>query len=125
MNDAPKLTIAFDDYQKISALLSFAKPEIADLLEEELARAKIVPASILPQYFVTMNSKVTFVDLDTNKISKVSLVYPHESNIEENKISILAPMGAALIGLKLGQTIEWPVSKDHVRRIKVIGVSTP
>ncbi len=123
MENSPSLIITHDDFQKISTLLSFAKPEIVELLEEELGRAKLVPLTELPKDIVSMNSKVSFIDLDTNKEQEITLVYPHDANMEQNKLSILAPVGAALIGLKVGQTIDWPLSEKKTRRIKVISVS--
>lgn len=109
MGKSPSLVISEEDYQKISSLLLNIKTEIAELLEEELGRATLVPASELPENVVSMNSEVTFIDLDTNKEQKVTLVYPNEADIEKRKISIFAPVGAALIGLRIGQSIDWPL----------------
>lgn len=122
MGQTPSLVVSNEDFQKITALFAIAKREIVDLLEEELNRAKLVPSDELPSDVVSMGSKVTFVDLDTHKEQTMTLVYPHESDIESNKVSIFAPVGAALIGLKVGQTIEWPITESKIRRIKVLSV---
>lgn len=122
MQQLPSLVISQEDYTKISTLLSVSKAPIAEQLEEELDRAELVPSEELPQDIVAMNSQVTFVDLDTDKEQSVTLAYPHEANIEENKVSILAPVGAALIGLRVGQMIDWPIADGKVRRIKVVSV---
>ncbi len=124
MDQSTSLIISREDLQKITALLAIARLDIVELLEEELARAEIVPKEDLPADVVCMGSEVTFMDLDTEKENTVTLVYPHESNIEENKISILAPVGAALIGLRIGQTIDWPISETKIRRIRVTFVSS-
>jgi regulator of nucleoside diphosphate kinase len=123
MEKSPSLVISNEDFKKISALLLIAKPEIADLLEEELSRATLVPSTELPKDVVAMNSEVGFLDLDSGKEQTLTLTYPHEANIDMNKVSVLAPVGAALIGLKVGQTINWPVTEDKTRRIKVTSVS--
>ncbi len=123
MSESPSLTISQEDFQKITAIISNAKFEIAELLEEELSRAKVVPASQMPPDTVSMGSQVTFVDLDTNEECTTTLVYPHESDIHQHRVSILAPVGAALIGLRVGQTINWPLKNMKVRRLKVTAVS--
>lgn len=123
MQQLPSLVISQEDYQKISTILSVVETDIADQLEEELGRAELVPSEELPQDIVSMNSKVTFVDLNTDKEQSVILAYPNEANIEEHKVSILAPVGAALIGLRVGQMIDWPIGGGKVRRIKVIAVT--
>ncbi len=123
MKESPSLVISKEDYNKISALFSIAKEEIVELLDEELGRAKIVPADKLPDNIVAMNSQVTFVNMDTQHEQTVTLVYPHEADINANKISILTPAGAALIGLSVGQTIHWSLADKRTIRIKVVSVS--
>ncbi|MBL7543602.1 MAG: nucleoside diphosphate kinase regulator [Bdellovibrionaceae bacterium] len=122
METSPSLVISQDDFQKITALLSIAKFEIATLLEEELERAQIVPPAQLLPDIIAMNSQITFIDLDTKKEQVVTLVYPHDADVNAHKISILAPVGAALIGLRVGQTIDWPLNDKKVKRIQVTGV---
>ncbi len=124
MSETPNLVMSQEDFNKISALLSGARLEIVELLEEELNRAQVVPKEQLPNDIVAMGSEVTFIDLDTNKEQTMTLVYPSESDIQTNKVSILAPVGAALIGLRIGQTIDWPLSEKKVRRIKVTAVAS-
>ena len=116
------LTITQSDFQKISLMIQNLDLPIAELLEEELGRASIVADEKAGQGFVSMNSRVRFKDLDIKKESEVTLVYPHEANLEEQKISILAPMGAALIGLRVGQQIEWPLPNGKARKIQVLAV---
>lgn len=125
MGKSPSLIISEEDYHKISSLLLNIKTEIAELLEEELGRATLVPASELPDNVVSMNSEVSFVDLDTNKEQTVTLVYPNEADIEKSKISIFAPVGAALIGLQIGQSIDWPLPDGKDRHVKVISLVRP
>jgi len=78
-------------------------------LEDELNRARVVPSKNIPQDVITMNSKVRLRDLDSGQEIVYSLVFPGDANVSENKISILAPIGTALIGYSVGDTIEWKV----------------
>ncbi|HMN67601.1 MAG TPA: nucleoside diphosphate kinase regulator [Bdellovibrionales bacterium] len=103
-------------------MVGFAKSEAGELLEEELARASIVPDDELPSDVVSMNSEITYQDLETGAEQTVTLVYPQEANSAENKISILAPIGSALIGLRVGGVIKWPIPKGKIKEIKVIRV---
>lgn len=125
MEKPPPLIISHDDFQKISSLILIAESEIGSLLEEELGRAKIVSSDQLPKDVVSIDSEVTFLDLDSQKERTLTLTYPHAADIQANRVSVLAPMGAALIGLRVGQTIDWPVPDNKVRRIKVVSVVQP
>lgn len=117
------LIISRSDYEAISSLLRLVSAKETELLEEELARALIVDEGALPSNVVSMNSVVSFEDLDNGKMTTITLVYPSQANLEMNKISILAPVGAALIGLTVGQHIDWPITLNKTRRLKVISVS--
>ena len=70
-----------------------------------------------------MNSTVKFLDLELGKESTVQLVFPQDTNIAENKISILTPVGSALIGLRVGQIINWPFPNGKVKQLKVLSVT--
>jgi len=78
-------------------------------LEDELNRARVVPSQNIPEDVITMNSKVRLRDLDSGQEIVYSLVFPGDANVSENKISIVAPIGTALIGYRVGDTIEWKV----------------
>ncbi len=125
MKQNPSLVISHEDFKSIMQLLPQSAGNPAHLLEEELGRAQLVPFSELPEDRVNMNSQVTFKDMDTGKESNITLVYPHEANAEKNCISILAPIGSALIGLRVGQEIEWPVPSGKKRIVKVTSVVQP
>ncbi len=91
-------------------------------LEEELSRAVVVPSRKVPADVVTMNSQIRVKDLDTGKEMLIQLVFPSEADFERGKISILAPIGTALIGYRTGDTIEWkvPAGIRHLRIDEVI-----
>lgn len=87
-------------------------------LEAELNRAIIVDADKIPPDIVTMNSKAYLRDMDTGKDEFYQLVYPEDADIEQNKISILAPIGTAILGYKVGDIIEWKVPAG-LRKLKI------
>lgn len=89
-----------------------------DALTQELDRAMVVPSRDAPPDVVTMNSKIVVRDVDTGKVMTLVLVFPCEAAIEAGKISILAPVGTALLGYGQGDVIEWPVPAG-IRRIRI------
>lgn len=90
-------------------------------LEGELNRGKVVKAKEIPKDVITMNSKVRFKDLATREEMIYSLVFPDSADPDQNKISILAPIGTALLGYKVGDVIEWKVPAG-LRKLKVLEV---
>lgn len=89
-----------------------------DNLRSELHRAQIVTPQEVPADAITMNSKVALVDLDTQEEEIYTLVYPENANSAEGKISILAPVGTAMLGYRTGDVFEWEVPAGK-RRLKV------
>ncbi len=84
----------------------------------ELARAKILPSKEIPGNVVTMNSKVRLRDTDTQEEMEYVLTFPHDAHAEQGRISVLAPIGTALLGYAEGDMIEWPVP-DGVCHIQI------
>ncbi len=97
------------------------KSLINDELNKEISRAKVVDPKDIPNDVITMNSKFKLKDLDSGEETVYSLVFPEHADIYQNKISIYAPMGMALIGYKAGDIIEWPVP-GGVLRIQVLEI---
>ncbi|HRX77413.1 MAG TPA: nucleoside diphosphate kinase regulator [Pirellulaceae bacterium] len=87
-------------------------------LRTELQRAKIVDSEEVPSDVITMDSTVRLRDLDTDEVETYTLVYPNQANIAENKLSILAPIGTAILGYRLGDVIRWRVPSGK-RRLRV------
>jgi regulator of nucleoside diphosphate kinase len=87
-------------------------------LEEELERAEVVAPEEIPPDVITMNSRVRLTDLERGETLEYTLVFPHEADYDAGKISILAPIGTALLGYRVGHVIEWPVPAG-VRRLRV------
>ena len=92
-----------------------------DVLEEEIERARIVPKAQIPPDVVTMRSRVRIVDMRTGEQLVYQIVYPHEANYAAQKISILAPIGMALLGYSAGTEIEWQVPSGS-RRLRIEAV---
>ena len=88
------------------------------LLTEELLRAEVVEPLKIPRDIVTMNSLVKFRDMETREVYMYSIVYPANSDFEKGRISVLAPIGMALLGYRVGDVVEWPVPAG-MRRLKV------
>jgi regulator of nucleoside diphosphate kinase len=93
-----------------------------DKLENELARAVVVSHGQIPKDVVTMNSRVEFEDEATGERHEFTLVYPGNADISKGSISILAPVGSALLGLSAGQSIDWDLPNGQKRRYRVISV---
>ncbi len=90
-------------------------------LERELDRAVVVSSAAVPADVVTMNSRVRYTDENDGAQRTVTLVYPLHANAAEGKVSVLAPVGTALLGLSAGQSIEWDFP-DGPRRLRVDAV---
>jgi regulator of nucleoside diphosphate kinase len=119
MNDETNITVTEQDYEKLSLLLLHTNTE---LLEEELSRATIVPQKEISRDIVTMNSTVRFIDEETMRQSELTLVYPKDADVEKMKVSVLAPVGTALLGLRIGQSIQWPMPNGKKRTLKVLSI---
>jgi regulator of nucleoside diphosphate kinase len=119
------LIITKTDYLRLMQLIEKTDTPAADALDLEISRAKIVENTKLPADVVAMDSIVTFTDLDSAEEKTIQLVYPQDADVTQLKISVLSPVGSALIGLKIGGTIAWPVPQGKVRRLQVIAVQPP
>jgi regulator of nucleoside diphosphate kinase len=122
----PPITITTDDERRLSALadLNAARfPRVAYFLACELDRANVVPDQSDLCGIVRMGSRVTYRDEETGRAKEVTLVYPDQADINRNRISVLAPVGVALIGLSVGQTIEFQTPTREKRSLTVLAVS--
>jgi regulator of nucleoside diphosphate kinase len=87
-------------------------------LRRELERARVVAPREVPSDVITMNSRVRLRDLDSGEDETYTLVFPEDADLAHNRLSVLAPVGTALIGYRVGDVIEWPVP-DGVRRLRI------
>ncbi|QIB65317.1 nucleoside diphosphate kinase regulator [Kineobactrum salinum] len=122
MTTRPKIIMSSLDAERLEALLdslphgSFPGSEE---LETELARADIVDPKDIPATVITMNSTVRFRVESSSEDFTLTLVYPKDMDATSDKISILAPVGSALIGLSVGDSMEWPKPGGGVLRVRV------
>ncbi|MFA5493622.1 MAG: nucleoside diphosphate kinase regulator [Porticoccaceae bacterium] len=116
------ITVTESDYRKLLSLIEAADSAAADNLDAELSRAEIVPDHLLPADTVAMGSTVTFRDRDNGAETTVTLVFPREANVDQMRISVLSPVGSALIGLRIGGAIDWPMPGGRQRRLEVVTV---
>lgn len=114
--------ITDQDFQRLTSLISQMPSELTETLEQELGRAHILPQTEIPQNIVTMNSLIKFVDSNNHQESTLTLVYPQEANLAENKVSVLAPVGIALLGLSVGQSIDWKTPHGKTKNLRVTEV---
>jgi regulator of nucleoside diphosphate kinase len=117
--------ITTSDYQRLNGLIERSRDrngdadrEYLDQLEEELAQAEVVNPEDIPQDVITMRSKVRLKDLKSGQTVMYSLVFPSEANSNEGHISVLAPVGTALLGNRSGDVVESRVPSG-LRRLKV------
>ena len=90
--------------------------------ERELVRAVVVPRDEIPADIVTMNSRVVFEDETTGERREITLVYPKQADIASGKISVLVPVGTALLGVRIGQSIDWELPNGAKHRYKVVAI---
>src|SRR5699024_4700050 len=118
------IVITERDYERIDALLAETGETVPGMkeLRAELERAHVVDAEDVPSNVVTMNSTVAFENADTGKRFELTLVYPRDIDGSPGKVSILAPVGSALLGLSTGQTIQWQVPGGSALTLRVLEV---
>jgi regulator of nucleoside diphosphate kinase len=92
-------------------------------LASELERADVVDSRDVPPNVVTMNSRVVFEDATTGKTTEVTIVFPHDADVQGGKVSVLAPVGTALLGLAEGDAIVWPFPDGSSRSLRVVAVT--
>jgi regulator of nucleoside diphosphate kinase len=123
-----KIVLTSRDNEKLRALIqnsiSVLNPNRAELVSllAELDRAEVVEPEKIPAGVVTMNSVILIKDLDSSKEEEYRLVFPPQADIRKGSISILAPVGIAILGYKEGDSIEWKVP-GGLRRLKILKVT--
>lgn len=124
----PPIHISEHDYDVVADLalrLEGRNPDLARLILDEINRAQVQPATELPGDVVTLDSEVTFADDSGSEARKVQLVLPSEADIEAGKVSVMTPVGAGLIGMRVGASIDWPTPDGRPRTLKILSVRQP
>jgi regulator of nucleoside diphosphate kinase len=116
------------DHRRLRGLIDLLRERADDpaleALESELDMASVVASQDLPANVVTMNSTVEVVDLDSQDVRSLTLVFPGASAVGGGSVSVLAPVGVALLGARAGQVVTWP-APGGVRRARVDRVAHP
>jgi regulator of nucleoside diphosphate kinase len=107
----------------LSSLTSGPMMEVCEYLREELDRAHILPAEKLRPDIVSLGSQVEFRDEQTGKVQEIILVYPFDADISRRRVSVLTPVGAALLGLSVNHTISFHTRTGERRKLTVLKVS--
>ncbi|TAU35276.1 nucleoside diphosphate kinase regulator [Rhizobium leguminosarum] len=126
INNGPKpsIVIGKTDHVRLNNLALAAAgrlPEISDGLSLELERAAIVPDVSVPKNVVRMGSMVEY-ETDIGDTRRVTLVFPGDADISEGKITVLTPIGTALLGLAAGQTMGWTARDDRRHKLTILKV---
>lgn len=123
--DQPPIHLTEGDYEIIADLaLSVERrsPVLSKMLLDEINRAEIHERGALPTDVVALGSEVEFLDVDAGARRLVQLVLPGDADIEAGRVSILTSVGAALIGLRAGQSIDWPTPDGRPRVLRILEV---
>ncbi|MBL3554504.1 nucleoside diphosphate kinase regulator [Rhodovulum sulfidophilum] len=124
----PKIAISADDLARLQGLadsMALRQPALADRLLEEIGRARIVAPAKIRDTVVTMGSKVTYRDEISGQEKEVTLVYPEEADITNLCVSVMTPIGVALLGLSEGASFHWETRDDQRRTLTVLSVTPP
>ena len=125
MTTAPSIILTRLDVQRLEQLIDRLGDEFpgVEALQAELDRAEVVAGhEDVPAGVVTMNSSVHCREQGSGKDYHLTLVYPKHANADEGKVSILAPVGSALLGLQVGQHIDWPAPGGKTLKLELLNV---
>lgn len=123
MSFIPPIVVALEDRARLLQLASVTdEQQVAEQLEIELERAEVVPLCEVPDDVIVMNSDVEYEDVQSRDRRRLRLVYPNDADSRAARVSILAPLGCALLGLRIGQEIDWRMP-GGVRRLRVLSVA--
>lgn len=121
----PSIIVSSHDMDRLDAMLespAVSQTPAGIALAEELNRATVVAPDQVPEGTVMMHSRVECEDELQNEKHVLTLVYPREADVEQGKVSILAPVGTALLGLSIGQTMDWVAPGGRKLRLRVTAV---
>lgn len=117
----PNLIISQQDLNRLETMLEH-QPKLTPTmmhLEDEFARAHVVAPDQLPANVVSMNAKVLMTIAPAREPTEITLVYPHDFKGEKGQVNVVAPIGAAILGLAEGQEIEWPQADGQLMKVKI------
>ncbi len=106
----------------VHAFVARDQSTLVDFLDQEVSRAQIVENGDIPPDVATMNSRIVYRDEDTGAERTVQLVYPGAENSDTGRLSVLTPVGTALLGLRCGQSLGWMTRDGRPRRLTLVHV---
>ena len=117
----PSIILSEQDLRRLETMLEHQSKLTPTMehLEDELARAQIVAPKDVPVNVVSMNARVLVTIAPAIEPTEITLVYPHDFRGDKGQVNILAPVGAAILGLAEGQEIEWPQPDGHTMKVKI------
>lgn len=124
MSTHPPLLLSRLDCERVESLLDQPGVRAADhaALLAELARADLVEPDQMPGDVITMNSTARFRDETSGDERELTLVYPKDADGSADRLSVLAPVGSALLGLRVGHRIEWPLPGGRTTALRVLSI---
>lgn len=119
--DKPTIIISEQDLNRLETMLEHQSKLTPTMehLEDELARANVVAPQDVPANVVTMNARVLVTIAPDTTATEITLVYPHDFRGDKGQVNVLAPVGAAILGLAEGQEIEWPQPDGHLMKVRI------
>ena len=122
----PEIIVSTHDLERLEGLLS--KPPTRnrsdlDDLRAELERARVLDDDAMPDNVIAMNSRARFREETSGREYELTLAWPHEASAADGKVSIFSPAGSALLGLSVGQHIDWQTPEGHAIQLTVLAVS--
>jgi regulator of nucleoside diphosphate kinase len=118
----PPVYIADGQLHQLQQLAELAAPPLGDLLRQEVARAIVLTDDDSPATFVRLNSVVDYMDLLSGRTRTLALVLPQEADLEQNRVSVVTPIGAALLGLVPGLPFVWTAADGRTQALVVLRV---
>lgn len=120
----PNIILSEQDLHRLETMLEHQSELTLTMkhLEDELARADVVAPRDVPANVVSMNAKVLITIAPSIEPTEIHLVYPHEFTGEKGQVNVIAPIGAAILGLTEGQEIEWPQPDGQLMQVKIVQV---
>lgn len=118
----PGIVIPASDYDRLIELADGAAPQVTGYLARELGRAQIVADQDCEAGIVRVGSQVSYRDNQGGRTRMVTLVWPQQADVERNRISVLTSIGAALLGMRAGESIDWPAPVGGPRTLTVLAV---
>lgn len=122
LNEKTPVIIREDDYELLRQFMNKSGSAAGEMsLSAELGRAIIVKKDAFPPHAIRINSKVSILDEESGTMRELFIVMPQHANIKENKVSIISPIGSALIGFRKGEIVQWEVPAG-LKTFKIIDV---